>query len=945
MPARSARSSSSARSWAGRSSSSRSCGTGPTTAWSSARSRTSTRWACTPATRSPWRRRRRCPTSSTRPCGTRRSPACVGSGWRPAARTCSSPCNPRTGDQVIIEMNPRVSRSSALASKATGFPIAKIAARLAVGYTLDEITNDITRATPASFEPVIDYVVTKVPRWAFEKFPGTTAVLGTQMQSVGEVMAIGRTFPESLQKAMRSLEQGRFGLNADPGEQVWDRLDDDELLAAIAVPTPDRLFGVEAALRRIDVESVHGATTIDPWFLDQMAIIGEERVELAAAARSGGARPPAAGGGPSSSASATPSWPTCGRSTRPTVARGPRGARRAAHLQDRRHLRGGVRGGDAVLLLDLGGRGRGAAGRAGPGCIILGSGPNRIGQGIEFDYCCVHACFALGRGRLRHGDGQLQPRDRLHRLRHARAASTSSRSPPRTCATSSRRSGAAAPLVGVIVSLGGQTPLKLAGSAAARAGARHVAGGDRRRRGPRALDRPSAPASTSPSRPAAPPPPWTTRSPSPAASASRSWFGPPTCWAGGPCRSSTTTTSLRTAMEELTVSGSLGPGGRPVGRAAGADRPVPRGRHRGRRRRPARRRGRLHDRRDHGARRGGRRALRRLRLRAAAGDACRPRPSTCSSAYTRAIAEALDVPGPHQRPVRGEGRPGLRDRGEPAGLPDRAVRRQGRGVPLVKLAAWIMVGETLAELRADGLLRPPVHNGHIAVKEAVLPFSRFPESDAVLGPEMRSTGEVMGVDVTFGLAFAKSQLAAGTRLPAKGTVFMSLADRDKAHGRRRRPPLRRARPRDHRHLRDRRLARGRTASPCARSCPSSRRTGPNAVAADRLGPDRPRHQLAPGSRLPGRRRPHPPGRHPLPGAAADHRRRRAGGRSRHGRVGPPPSRRAHAAGAARRRHRPPTTTSSASRYEVGRARGRAGGPGTRSTCGPRSARWRCPTRS
>ena len=140
--------------------------------------------------------------------------------------------DPATGDMVIIEMNPRVSRSSALASKATGFPIAKIAAKLAVGYTLDEIPNDITRKTPASFEPVIDYVVTKMPRWAFEKFPGQPAVLGTQMQSVGEAMAIGRTFPESLQKGMRSLEHGRAGLNADPAETVYDDLSDDELVAA-----------------------------------------------------------------------------------------------------------------------------------------------------------------------------------------------------------------------------------------------------------------------------------------------------------------------------------------------------------------------------------------------------------------------------------------------------------------------------------------------------------------------------------------------------------------------------------------------------------------------------------------------------------------------------------------------------------------------------------------
>ena len=166
--------------------------------------------------------------------------------------------HPETGDQVIIEMNPRVSRSSALASKATGFPIAKIAARLAVGYTLDEIPNDITRKTPASFEPTIDYVVTKIPRWAFEKFPGTSGVLSTSMQSVGEVMAIGRTFPESLQKGMRSLENGRLGLNADPAEAALDALNDNDLLAAVARPTPSRLFQVEALLRRgFDLVRVH----------------------------------------------------------------------------------------------------------------------------------------------------------------------------------------------------------------------------------------------------------------------------------------------------------------------------------------------------------------------------------------------------------------------------------------------------------------------------------------------------------------------------------------------------------------------------------------------------------------------------------------------------------------------------------------------------------------
>src|SRR5262249_3975632 len=186
--------------------------------------------------------------------------------------------NPANGDVVVIEMNPRVSRSSALASKATGFPIAKIAARLAVGYRLDEIMNDITGETPASFEPTIDYVVTKVPRWAFEKLPGASPVLGTMMQSVGEVMAIGRTFPESLQKALRSLETGRWGLNCDPTEREYHSLSDDELVSMVAKATPERVFLLDAGLRRgIPVSRLHQATGIDPWFLEHLASLGDMR--------------------------------------------------------------------------------------------------------------------------------------------------------------------------------------------------------------------------------------------------------------------------------------------------------------------------------------------------------------------------------------------------------------------------------------------------------------------------------------------------------------------------------------------------------------------------------------------------------------------------------------------------------------------------------------------
>ena len=181
--------------------------------------------------------------------------------------------NPNTGEQVVIEMNPRVSRSSALASKATGFPIAKIATQLAIGYTLDEITNDITKETPASFEPSIDYVVTKIPRWTFEKFPGSSGVLGTSMQSVGEVMSIGRTFPESLQKGMRSLENGRQGLNADPGERKFSEMEDEILIDKVGIPTPERLFQLETLLRRgYSIERLCEETSIDPWFIDQISL-------------------------------------------------------------------------------------------------------------------------------------------------------------------------------------------------------------------------------------------------------------------------------------------------------------------------------------------------------------------------------------------------------------------------------------------------------------------------------------------------------------------------------------------------------------------------------------------------------------------------------------------------------------------------------------------------
>ncbi len=369
--------------------------------------------------------------------------------------------DPATGAQVVIEMNPRVSRSSALASKATGFPIAKIAAKLAVGYTLDEIPNDITGETPASFEPTIDYVVTKVPRWAFEKFPGIPDVLGTRMQSVGEAMAIGRTFVESLQKGLRSLERGRLGLNCDPAEKLYDSWSDDELVRRAAIATPDRPFHLEAALRRgIPLTRLYQATGVDPWFLDQIGLIVAERAWLAARSgpadlsRSDWRRVKRLG-----FADAQLGWLWSVDEGRVRAARLAAGvgatmktvdtcaAEFAAHTP---YHYSTYEDDDEV----------GAGER--PKIIIVGSGPNRIGQGVEFDYCCVQASFAL------HDAGFETVMINCNPETVSTDYDTSDRLyfEPVTWEDVSNVievEAATGTVAGVIVSLGGQTPLKLAG--------------------------------------------------------------------------------------------------------------------------------------------------------------------------------------------------------------------------------------------------------------------------------------------------------------------------------------------------------------------------------------------------------------------------------------------------------------------------------------------------
>jgi carbamoyl-phosphate synthase large subunit len=696
--------------------------------------------------------------------------------------------DPTDGRQVVIEMNPRVSRSSALASKATGFPIAKIAARLAVGYRLDEITNDITGATPASFEPTIDYVVTKIPRWAFEKLPGSSDELGTRMQSVGEVMGIGRTFPESLQKAVRSLEQGRSGLNGDSAELALEALSTEDLLSRVATATPERIYQLETLFRRgLSVDALAEATGIDPWFLAGMAEITDARMALdlqvtlgvtvADLDRRAWRRLKRLGFSDQQLAYLFGGTTTVAdiRAARTALGVGVTfktvdtcGAEFEAHTP---YHYSTTEDEDEVT----------SSGR--PRVVILGSGPNRIGQGIEFDYCCVHASFALQAAGYetvmvncnpetvstdydtsdRLYFEPLTPEDLANVLEAEQSASVGD-----------------GRLVGVIVSLGGQTPLKLA------------AGIDE------SLVLGTSPASIDRAEDreqwndlcgalGIPQPPGGTATTSAEAVAVASSIGYPVLvrpsyvLGGRAMEIVYDDERLVAAVEAMSgVGGSLGREG-----GVTADRPV------------------LVD-----------RFLEDAvevdvdAVRDATGDivicgvmehveeagvhsgdsACALPPQTLSASvvatlegHVRTIAEALSVVGliNVQFAVKDEQAYVLE--ANPRASRTVPFVAKATGVPVAMVAARVMVGATLAELRAEGLLRPPVE-GHVSVKEAVMPFNRFPEVDTLLGPEMRSTGEVMGIGSTFGLAFAKSQIAAGNRLPVEGTVFLSLADRDKAGG-------------------------------------------------------------------------------------------------------------------------------------------------------------------
>ena len=687
--------------------------------------------------------------------------------------------DPRNGRMIVIEMNPRVSRSSALASKATGFPIAKIAAKLAVGYTLDELKNDITRETPASFEPTIDYCVVKIPRFTFEKFPQADAVLTTQMKSVGEAMAIGRTFKEALQKALRSLETGRFGLGADGKDTPpllpdgsWDR---ETITSRLTIPNAERIFALRhALLAGFTVDEIHALTSIDPWFLRQIAQIVEmeksiptqtsdvlfagipenERTEenkanvLRAAMRK---------------------WKKAGFSDRQlgTLFGIPEAMLRAGRthygvVPTYRLVDTCAAEFEAYTPYYYSTYGDEDETRGGDKrkVMILGGGPNRIGQGIEFDYCCCHAAFAL---------------------KEEGFETVMVNSNPETVSTDYDTSDKLyfEPLTledvlniyerekcwGAIVQFGGQTPLNLAaalqqngvniigtqpasieqaedrkhfaalleklglrqplnGTAVDADEAVAIAG----RIGYPVLVRPSfvlggramelvytdddlrrymrAAAAVSPERPIL-----------------VDRFLEDAIEVDVDCLSDGETIVLGAIMEHIEQAG-------------------------------------IHS-----------------------GDsACVIPPFSLSAQVqatiteaTRALARELKVSGLMnvQFAVKDETVYVLEV--NPRASRTTPFVSKAIGVPLAKLAAKVMAGRTLADL---GFTREVVPE-HFSVKEAVFPFVRFPGVDITLGPEMKSTGEVMGIDADLGLAYAKSQMAAGSPLPSGGNLFISVKDADK----------------------------------------------------------------------------------------------------------------------------------------------------------------------
>ncbi len=679
--------------------------------------------------------------------------------------------NPEDGHMVVIEMNPRVSRSSALASKATGFPIAKFAAKLAVGYTLDELPNDITRETPACFEPTIDYVVTKIPRWAFEKFPTADPTLMTQMKSVGEAMAIGRTFKESLQKGIRSLEIDRFGLGADGKGSHYDQMPADQLAQNLQLPHPDRLFQLRSAIRAgITLEQLHAITGIDPWFLHQIRQIIDMQDEIAAY------RDPTATIGPQATAAESPLPADLMRRAK----RDGFSDRQIAVLtktDDKQVRKARIALGitPVVKLVDTcaaefeaftpyyymtyetENEHRTSDARK---IIILGAGPNRIGQGIEFDYCCVHAAFALSED----GYETIMVNSNPETVSTDYDTSDKLYFEPLTVEDVLNICNIEKPY-GVIMQFGGQTPLNLA----------------------KPLVENNVPI-------------LGTSSDSIDRAEDRERFKKLLDDLGYRQSDSDIATNLREATAVANAIGypvvvrpSYVLGGRAMQIVYG-DRTLE-------------------------------------AYMADAVEASPQHPVLIDKFLEDAVEIDVDAVADGERCVIG----GIMEHIEEAGIHSGdsacvlpafslaeseldqirlqtqnialelgvcgllniqyAIRNEqlyvievnprasrtvpfvskAIGVPLAKIAARVMAGKSLEELRFTEEIHPP----HMAVKCPVFPFSKFAGVDTLLGPEMKSTGEVMGIDQHFGAAFAKAYIAAGHDLPERGTVFISVRNRDK----------------------------------------------------------------------------------------------------------------------------------------------------------------------
>jgi len=659
--------------------------------------------------------------------------------------------NPADGRMVVIEMNPRVSRSSALASKATGFPIAKIAAKLAVGFTLDELRNDITRETPASFEPAIDYCVVKFPRWAFEKFPEADQTLTTQMKSVGEAMAIGRTFKEALQKAVRSLEQDRWGLVMDAPPA-----DDETLRQKIRVPSAERCFAVAEGYRRgMTTQQIHGLSAIDPWFLENIREIVLFELEIGAA-----------GLGDADVLRLAKQMGFADRRIADLCKKTEAEVRAA-------RLAAGIRATFKMVdtcaaefvahtpyLYSTYEEEDEAPATAREKVVILGSGPNRIGQGIEFDYACVHAAFALKEAGVEAIMVNCNPEtvstdydtsDRLYfePLTFEDVMNIVERERPR----------------GVIVQFGGQTPLKLVVPL-------EKAGVPILGTPPDAIDRAEdrkrfaalladlglqqAPGETA-------------RSYSEAERIAEGIGYPvlvrPSYVLGGRAMQIIwdredlqryMSEAVRVSEEHPVLVDKFLEDALEVDvdAIADAERVVVGG------------------------------VMEHIEKAGIhSGDsACALPPYSLGDdqverikVQTRALARELGVVGllNIQFAIKNETVYVLE-------VNPRASRTvpfvsKAIGVPLAKLATKVMLGQRLRDLG----FAEEREVGHIAVKEAVFPFVKFPGVDVVLGPEMKSTGEVMGIDRDFRKAYIKSQIAAGSPLPTSGKVFLSVKNRDK----------------------------------------------------------------------------------------------------------------------------------------------------------------------